>query len=127
MSKPEELGLIQYLSEVVNQTKSGTIEWLRANPTTYTWTKMVGGPVARMTIQRIEKPEVVRSPNGGVALQQTRNYVLQVTDAQANLQILSLNTTETPAMMDILAELYESIGSNVSQKSMEFLRNMLKN
>jgi hypothetical protein len=111
----ENEGLLAYFSEVAAATIAGKIEWKRVNPTTFTWD--TASPAARVNFQRVN----VVSASGAQKV-----YLFQVFNmSQPAISVLAVRTDENPELAEKLAELYELVASSVSQRSLDFMKQML--
>jgi hypothetical protein len=127
MSLPNKQELLGYLDQVITATSEGKFEWKSVNPTTYVWDS--GNPShARLTLQKVAGRNAVA---GGRVLGTINNYLLQVgtveavSGGRAYVQKLKLDGATDSETNEKLKELFRLVSSGISQKGINFLREVL--
>lgn len=124
MASPEFSEFIDYGNKLLDATRSGDIDWTKANPTTFVW-EVKSPKRARVTLQQVDRRERDQATR---ALKTTRAYVFNVHDlatgAVAN-QRLSVSGTDDPEVNEILKTLFETIASGVTRKGLDFLKSVI--
>lgn len=130
MGVPDVKELLQHINELISATRKGSISWTPVNPTTYVWerrSRAIEMPGARMTLQRIERP--ARLTPGNPLLQAKNSYViLQVHELpflgppDLKLSISGQNAVE---LNQQLQALFELIGSGISERGLDFFKNLI--
>ena len=123
---PNPNELFVYIDRLIAATKSGHVDWAKANPTTYIWTSS-GTVPARLMIQRVDRSPADRMK--AQALNPTlrlpvRYYVFQAVELP-NAVKLSINGSEDQEPNAKLEELYETITSGFARKGLDFLKSIL--
>lgn len=107
------------LSDLHKRTQDQKIEWIRVNPTTYSWSNDRG----RVNIQVVEQRRLVRE--GNKLLNRTdKSIALQVFDSDGN-SALSINSKEIPELSGELGSLFNLAAEAVLSDGMNVLKGML--
>jgi hypothetical protein len=123
MPSPEFTELLNYIEQLIVATRSGSMVWARANPTTLTWDTQTPTP-AKLVLQRLDRRQVTLQVGKPVEITK-RIYVFQAFDMKTVQQKLSLSGAEDENVNQKLEALFESITSTLSQKDLEFLKSIL--
>lgn len=124
MPKPDAGEFLEYVKKIGEAARNGTMEWSRANPTTLVHTQ-VGPQRARIVIQRVDRPVREQSPLGGVRQRVIKQYVFQVTQGPANIQMLSMDGSDDEHINQALETLYETVSQSISRKGLDFLKSLI--
>lgn len=122
---PEHIELQNYLERIQLLTEQGKIDWKRANPSTFTWTRRDGASRAKLTLQKVDRNVRIRTQAGQITTKNTRHYIFQVTEGQTAAQMLTVNTSEDEGFAEIMGKLFETIQAGISRKGLDFLKNIL--
>lgn len=117
ITSPEKAELRNYIEQLIEGTRSGSLEWNRANPSTYTWDSNATN--ARLVLQRSERM-VIRARVEKIAF-----YIFQAfetTPTGTRRIMLSVDTSEDHDIQRPLEELYQTIRSGISRKGLDFLK-----
>jgi hypothetical protein len=116
-SSAEEFKLV--LQNLVERTRSGSIEWSRVNPTTYSWANNKG----RAIIQQVEQKRLV-SQGGRVSSRSITSYTFQTYDS-AGVLVLKLGSGEMAELGADLETLFKAASESVLSQGLGVLKNML--
>ena len=113
------------IDELIQATKSGAINWVLLNPTTYLW-ETSAPKSARVTVQAATRPIPVRTP-AGAGIRQVKHYILQVLESTPPVQKtrLLLNGAEDDEINEQIGELYTVIEIKLSEESLGFLKSII--
>ncbi len=128
MANPESAEMLAYLSQLIDATRSGSIRWVRVNPTTFAWDTRTPTP-ARLVLQRLQRTVIQRmgaTRSAGATLPPIETYyVFQALDTGVGEQRTTLNGAENTELNPKLDELYRTIVSTNSRADLEFLKSLL--
>lgn len=130
MPTADDVELLTYIRRIADATSHGLMEWTRANPTTFIWSQRAGGKeTARITLQQVVRPEIVRDPNGRPRSVSTRRFVFQVIAPSNSSPILAKTISENEAAGQILMNLFNNISETLARidlrNALEFLRTVI--
>lgn len=126
MSIAEEQELVHYIDRIIAKTQTGSMSWIRSNPTTYTWTKKLSSDrEARLTIQKVMKRRG-QAGNKKYGIRPSDYYIFLATDIEASAQVLTINTEDLPDLRETLRNLYNTISLNITRKGLDFLRDIVE-
>jgi hypothetical protein len=122
--------LIQWLSQVIGMTESGTIKWKSANPTTFIWETQSAQVPARVVLQRLERMESYLM--AGRATQRKVSYfILQAFQAPnprspaQQIPIITMSGADDPEVNTPLEKLYGLVAVVAEREHIEFLKSLL--
>lgn len=118
MAIDESEKLVQIVQDLTASTTNGDIDWVKANPTTYSWIN----PNGRVTLQRVA---AASRPAVGVVSRPTVSYYLEVADNVGAPQ-LNVSSKKSSEVAVALQALYEGIVSTMTLKGVDFLSDMMK-
>ncbi len=128
MPEPESLNLVTYIDDLTAATREGSVEWSPSNPTTFIWDTPAK---ARVSLQRVESSTSIRvsaATPPQVIQRRTTWYVLQAFEALPGRPLLlkvSMDGSKDQNLNTKLNSLFETIKSETTRKSLEFLRELL--
>lgn len=126
MENTEQQELLDYISKILDMTKAGKIEWARANPTTYIWTKTVGTVPSRIVLQKVQRQEPFKPDPTHISVRVIPGFIFQVLDLRSNAQMITINSTEEAIYNASLSQLFDYISQNISRRGIDFLKNLLE-
>ena len=118
MAIDESTKLVEIISNLKSSTISGDIDWVKANPTTYSWLNQAG----RVTLQRVAAAS--RPVPGSVPRPASVSYHLEVVD-NAGVPQLTVSSRKSTDVAAALQALYEGIVSTMTLKGVDFLSDMV--
>src|SRR5258708_3760135 len=96
MSTTETDQFTTYIARIAEETRSGKMEWVKTNPTTFIWTKMSKeSPEAQLTLQKIIKKKAVRNELGGFRIINQDHYVFRAVEIPEGVVRLTVNSEQT--------------------------------
>lgn len=123
METNESKELFLYIDQIIKATQNGTIEWARANPTTFIWT-VSQQKGARVIIQRVERASRTPDEAGRLVVKKSTTYVLHATD-ETGVVKLNVNGEEDAEANNKLEELFNVLTKNISRKGLDFLKSLI--
>jgi len=114
---------LSYIEQLTVATRSGSVEWTRVNPTTFTWDTIKPTP-ARLSLQRVDRRDRVVKAGRPMVIT-SKHYVFQAVDPEEGLQKLSISGADDPDVNQKLEALYDAISSGLSRKGLDFLKSLL--
>ncbi|MGA3035549.1 MAG: hypothetical protein ABSD70_19875 [Terracidiphilus sp.] len=133
MSNSESEALQAYVSDLIAATKSGKVNWKPVNPTTFVWE--TGAPRnARVILQRVDRVMQVPVPGTQIVAgraqprfvqQNQTSFVFQAFDGVLPTPALNLDSANDPELTKHLTDLFETVKTGISEKTLEFLRSIL--
>jgi hypothetical protein len=133
MSTPQENPEFeQFLNQLAEATRSGTVKWNSVNPTTFVWETPNGKLTLQRVVQRVNVQQVRaaipgRPPQVVMVPQEKVNHIFQAsqkTGAELE-QVLSINSSEHPGLSEKLEALFQLVSQGVSEKALDFLKSLL--
>lgn len=127
MNTPEVEALAEDIQQLIEKTKAGKANWLKSNPTTFTW-DTGPSPFARLSLQRIDQVKVAPVPGGGLQRTVVNNYVFQAVQLPMRAVKLAINTSDPKyaALHEPLQTLFEVISGGTEKEGLDFLRQIIK-
>jgi hypothetical protein len=129
MANPEEAAEIrEYIHGLIEATRSGQMNWMSANPTTYSWdTTTVAPQQARLTLQRVEHTEAPTIEGGRVVQKKTISYVLQAYEIRGASAVprTTVIGAENPELDKQLESLFELISFQKKRQALDFLKSVV--
>ena len=128
MPTPEEQEILQYLSRMLEQTRSSKIVWARVDPTTFVWKHSVMKKTAQVTLQRTQTTEPIPDPPTEQPLPKVVPfYMFQVLDISGGGNIVvNLNTNENPVYAATLEAIFNLAGEGLSRKGLNVLKDLIQ-
>lgn len=108
--------LVATIANLTASTASGGIDWIKANPTTYSWINSAG----RVTLQRISPSARLVAVTSSPSI----SYHLEVADSSGAPQ-LSISSKKSTEVAQALQSLYEGIVSTMTLKGVDLLNEMV--
>jgi hypothetical protein len=129
MPKPEMVLFLEYIDGLIAATRSGAMDWIRINPTTFIWDTATPTP-ARLSLQLVESRGGKVMRGGQVIRTTVRHFMFQAFDltmmqTAPERQRLAVNGADEPEANEKLQMLYDAISAGISQKGLEFLKSIL--
>ena len=119
--------ILSYIDEIIEATNKDTIEWKRANPTTYIWSVIEPGgsvhPTAKVIVQRVRKTSFI-DELGRPKVTAVEHYIFQALDASAVTK-LSITGDDSRQINAKLGILYNAIADSMARKGLDFLKTIL--
>jgi len=116
--------VLVYLNEIVEATRSGSIKWTEANPSTYVWNSLQPPTPARIVVQKVDRPEL-RPASPLPRYITVTTYVFQAVEVRTGATRFSLNGADDESANTKLEELYEAIKVSIKRSGLEFLKGVL--
>ncbi|KAB0665684.1 hypothetical protein F6V25_08155 [Oryzomonas japonica] len=114
--------LLDYLNRLLSATVDKSMEWFKANPTTYMWTTNTPKP-GKVIIQRVNKRAFVIVMGRRVPREITK-HLLQVLDGKGNI-VFSVDGMSNSTAEEVLIKVYEAILSRETEKGFEFFKDII--
>lgn len=130
MSYPENEEFEKIIDGMILATRRGDFQWRSVNPSTYVWdgVSRAAAP-ARLTLQRVSQKSEYEI--GGLKMPSTTTYfILQVSEItpQGVPEVrLNISGAGEEALNTKLRELYKLILSGITEKGLQFLKDILPN
>ena len=112
--------ILSYLDQIIASTQTDTIDWQKANPTTFVWT-IKKPSEAKITIQFVRKTLLT---NTGV--RKIKRYILEATDPTNSTPRFSITGDDNNReLFDKLETLFNAINESFTRKGLYFLKSIL--
>jgi hypothetical protein len=126
---PQEL---QSVSEDINRliadTQDGRITWVKTNPTTFLWRKVVAGnPIAQLSVQKVLQRKTVLSAGAPprATIQIIENYIFQAVEFPSGNLRLVINTEQDADARQVLKNLFDTISTTIDRAGLNFLKQVI--
>jgi len=117
MADNEEL--TKYIEQIISATEQGSMDWEKANPTTYVWITPDAKLQGRIVLQRIDKNELTRE-----GMRRNKYFVLEAFDEYQKLQI-SISGYLIKPINQTLGRLFDTVASANLNKGLSFLKTIV--
>ena len=116
-NKTETNEFLAYLTQLIEGTNKGSLNWTEANPTTYTWHSNAPGRGGKVAIQAVQR----RNQYGA----KDWYFVFTVAEPTTGVQKLALDGGTDAEVNKKLQELFQAIASSITRKGLDFLKSIL--
>lgn len=107
------------LRTLINQTRENLIEWVRVNPTTFSWVNGKG----RVTVQFVETKKTAMR-GGRIFTESSKNYIFQASDPAGRTR-MTVNSADVVSLDSDLDELFSVAVESITSRGLGFLKDMM--
>jgi hypothetical protein len=126
---PAELETVKPLIDgMIADTKEGKMKWARTSPTTFAWSKIVGGQTeGQLGLQKTQQRKSVLRPGPPPrqVIEVIDNFVLHAIEPNGNIR-MTINTQQDPEARELLQTLFAAISTNADREAISFLKKILE-